>query len=298
MNLKIKAIIIISFLALTISCKKSEAVEESVLDVAVDSAAAMEETISSSAAVVDPNSDRKFVRTADLKFKVKNVVQSTNKIEDATIKFGGFVTQTTLQSSILSEDRNKVSSDSTLLVTKFLVENSITIRVPNTKLDTIIKTIAKQIEFLNHRIIKADDVTLQMLSNKMAQKRSQTAEERLANAIDKKGQKMDQIVDAENQLDQKKEQNDSSKLQNLSLEEQINFSTINIFIYQNNSVRQEVVPNTEGIAYKPHLGIQLWESIKSGWHILEGLIIFLIRIWPLYLLWGLVYFGYKKYKKN
>ena len=82
-----------------------------------------------------------------------------------------------------------------------------TLRVPNTQLDTVIKTIAKQIQFLNYRIIKADDVTLQMLSNKMTQKRSQTSEDRLANAIDNKGRKINEIVDAEGKLDQKKEQN-------------------------------------------------------------------------------------------
>ena len=35
---------------------------------------------------------------------------------------------------------------------------SIWIGVPNTRLDTVIKTIAKQIDFLDYRVIKADDV--------------------------------------------------------------------------------------------------------------------------------------------
>ena len=111
----------------------------------------MDSAISSSAAVVDKNSTRKFIRTADVKFKVKNVAKSTYAIEDATSKFGGFVTYTNLQSTINEEDKTKVSQDSTLVTTKYKVENNITIRVPNTKLDTVIKTIAKQIHFLDYR---------------------------------------------------------------------------------------------------------------------------------------------------
>ena len=78
---------------------------------------------------------------ADIKFKVKNVPKSTYAIEDATTKFGGFVTYTNLQSTISEKNETKVSQDSTLETTKYIVENNITIRVPNTRLDTVIKTI-------------------------------------------------------------------------------------------------------------------------------------------------------------
>ena len=301
MNLNSKIIVAVALIGLAISCKKSDVPSEEVATqdyMAVDSTAAIQENVSSSAAVVDPKSDRKFVRTADIKFKVKNVAQSTTKIEDAARKFGGFVTYTNLESSIYSEETNKICADSALLVTKYRVENNMTLRVPNTQLDTVIKTIAKQIQFLNYRIIKADDVTLQMLSNKMTQKRSQTSEDRLANAIDNKGHKINQIVDAEDKLDQKKEQNDNSKLQNLSLADQINFSTLTLVIYQDQSIKQELVANLDDSnLYKPHLGIQIWDSVKSGWYLLEGLIVFLIGLWPFILLGTLGVIGYRKYKK-
>ena len=161
--------------------------------------------------IVDKNSNRKFVRTADIKFKVKNVAKSTYAIEDATTKFGGFVTYTHLQSNVHSEDRTKVSQDSTLVTTKYKVDNNITIRVPNTKMDTVIKTIAKQIHFLDYRIIKANDVSLQMISNELAQKRSNSSEKRLENAIDSKGKKLNQVVKAEENLDAKFNYNPSSE---------------------------------------------------------------------------------------
>jgi hypothetical protein len=144
MNKNTKIVLTLLALGLVLSCKQSRASEESA-DYSESAITDSTSVISSSAAVVDKNSNRKFVRTADVKFKVKNVAKSTYAIEDATTKFGGFVTYTNLQSNIHNEDRTKVSQDSTLVTTKYKVDNNITIRVPNTKMDTVIKTIAKQI---------------------------------------------------------------------------------------------------------------------------------------------------------
>ena len=297
MNKNTKIVLTLLALGLVLSCKESASKENAAYmeEAATDSTS----VISSSAAVENKNSNRKFVRTADVKFKVKNVAKSTYAIEDATTKFGGFVTYTNLQSNIHSEDRTKVSQDSTLVTTKYKVDNNITIRVPNTKMDTVIKTIAKQIHFLDYRIIKADDVSLQMLSNELAQKRSNSSEKRLANAIDSKGKKLNQVVDAEATLDAKKEQNDASKLQNLSLQDQVNFSTLTLNIYQDESIKQEMVANEKSInAYRPNIGLQIWDSVKTGWFMLEHIISFVVVLWPFMLIGFLGFLGYKKFLKK
>ena len=297
MNKNTKIVLTLLAFGIVLSCKESASTEN---------AAYTEEAITedmsivpSSASVETKNSNRKFVRTADVKFKVKNVAKSTYAIEDATTKFGGFVTYTNLQSNIHSENRTKVSQDSTLVTTKYKVDNNITIRIPNTKMDTVIKTIAKQIHFLDFRIIKADDVSLQMLSNELAQKRSNSSEKRLENAIDSKGKKLNQIVKAEETLDAKKEQNDASKLQNLSLQDQVNFSTLTLNIYQDESIKQEMVANEKSInAYRPNIGLQIWDSIKTGWFMLENIISFLVVLWPFILIGIFGFLGYKRFLKK
>ena len=299
MNKKVNVVLAILLIGFAISCKQSQERIEEASDESNYEAKDVEEVISSNAAKVDPKSNRKFVRTADIKFKVKNVAKSTNQIEDATVKFGGFVTYTNLQSSILNEDKTKISIDSTLVSTKYQVENNITIRVPNTQLDTVIKTIAKQIHFLNYRVIKADDVTLQMLSNKMAQNRSRSSEDRLVKAIDNKGKKLNQIMDAEDILEDKKAQNDATKLQNLSLEDQINFSTLTLQIYQDETVMQEMVANEKSLnSYRPNIGLQIWESLKSGWFVLENILSFIVSLWPFILISFASIIGYKKFLKK
>jgi ribosomal protein L1 len=91
------SIMLLTVTALFICCKKSDASEET-LDYQATS-----DTVSSSAAVEKEGSTRKFIRTADLKFKVKNVTKSTYAIENITNKFDGFVTYTNLQSTIVDK---------------------------------------------------------------------------------------------------------------------------------------------------------------------------------------------------
>lgn len=297
MKTNTKIVMTLLAFGLVLSCKEASNHDEASYE--KSDSKEVESVISSSAAVVDKNSTRKFIRTADVKFKVKNVAKSTYAIEDATVKFGGFVTYTNLQSTINDEDKTKVSQDSTLVTTKYKVDNNITIRVPNTKMDTVIKTIAKQIHFLDYRIIKADDVSLQMLSNEMAQKRSNSSEKRLENAIDSKGKKLNQIVDAEENLDLKKEQNDASKIQNLSLNDQVNFSTITLNIYQDESIKQEMIANQKSInSYRPNIGLQILDSLKTGWFMFENIIATIVLLWPLFLIGILGFFGYKKFIKK
>lgn len=292
------SLVALTCIALLFACKKSET-EEAVLtaDTASDTIAAS--TISSSAAVENAKSNRKFIRTADIKFKVKNVSKATEAIENAIVKFGGFVTYTNLQSNITEEEKTKISQDSTLTTTKYTVENNMVLRVPNTQLDTVIKTIAKQIGFLNHRVIKADDVSLQMLSNNIAKKRSAGSEARIAKAIDNKGKKLSQILDAEEILNAKKETNDNKTLENLSLQDQINFSTLILQIYQNQTIKQEMTANEKSVdTYRPHLGLQIKDSLKSGWFMLESLVAFVVQLWSLIFIGIVGFLLYKRYLKK
>ncbi|SHG66903.1 protein of unknown function [Flavobacterium fluvii] len=290
-----RIVLALLIIILAISCKKAESAGETVYE-PTDIAADTTSMASSSAAVEPKNSDQKFVRTADIKFKVKNVANSTYAIENTAVKFGGFVTYTNLQSSISETKEIKISQDSTLEITKYIVENNITIRVPNVRLDTVIKTIAKQIDFLEYRIIKADDVSLQMLSNQMAENRSSNQEKRIEKAIDTKGKKLNDVIAAEDTLNNKNEQKDNSKLENLSLQDQVNFSTLTLQIYQRPTFKEEMIANAK--TYRQNFGTQILDGIKTGWYVIEGIIAVLVQLWSIILIGIGGYFIYKKYLKK
>ena len=287
------------------SCKSGNsyaptAADSSTVDlskVAMDSSAA---PISSTAAVVSKkDAERKFVRTADLKFKVKSVVKATYDIEDVVNREGGFVTNTNLASNIDNTTNTQVSEDSTLETTFYNVTNMMTIRVPNNKLDTTLKEIAKNVDYLDYRIIKADDVALQLLANELTQKRAAKNETRVANAIDTKGKKLGDITTAEETLASKQEAADNAKIANLSLLDQVSFSTITLNIYQRQTIKRELICNNKSTKeYEPGFGIKIVESLQSGWDMLETIIVSIVKLWGIILLLLVAYLIYRKFGRK
>ncbi len=242
---------------------------------------------------------RKFVRTADLKFKVKNVAKSTYAIERIVGQHGGFITLSDLKSNINEHKLTQVSQDSTLETTRFTVDNTITLRVPNSQLDSVLTAITKEIDFLDSRLIKADDVALQLLSNRLAQKRITNSQKRLEKGIDTKGKKLNDISTAEDKALEKATESDDTILNNLSLEDQVNFSTVTLYLYQKETIKNELVANEKSInAYRPHIGLQIWDSLKTGWFMLEGIIAFVVQLWAILLIVALGYLAYRKWSNK
>ena len=284
-------------LGIAFACKQATTSDEASAEMAADSVSI--ETTSSNAAVVKKESNRKFVRTADLKFKVKNVAKSTYAIENIVAKNGGFVTFTDLKSTVNEKSETKISQDSTLETTRFTVDNTITLRVPNTQLDTVLKLMVNEVAFLDSRLIKADDVALQLLSNKMARKRLTSHQKRLEKGIDTKGKKLNDITNAEDKVLDRETESDETVLKNLSLEDQVNFSTVTLYLYQRESVLQEMVANEKSInAYRPHIGLQILDGLKTGWFMFEAIIAFIVQLWSIIVLIILGLFIYKKYLKK
>ena len=256
--------------------------------------------VSSSTAVVGKKeAERKFVRTADLKFKVKDVAKATYYIEDVVNRQGGFVTYTNLSSTIDNTSSTQVSEDSTLETTFYNVTNTMTIRVPNSKLDSTLKEIAKNIDYLDYRIIKADDVALQLLSNELTQKRVAKNVAREASAIDTKGKKLAETTTAEETLLSKQEASDNARIANLSLQDQVSFSTITINIYQKQTLKRELICNNKSTKeYEPNFGIKVYQSLQFGWDMLETIIVSIVRLWGLILLALIAYLIYRKYARK
>lgn len=272
-----KSIITASIIIFQLSCNTQSNKEFQKDMVATDSI-----YTSSSSAAVENNKDtsRKFIRTADLKFKVKDVVRSTYDIEDITNQHGGFVSYTDLTSVTDDVVTTPVSADSSIETKYYTVINNITLRVPNTKLDTVLKDIARNIDYLDARVIKAEDVALQILSNDLTQKRNAKAEVRLTNAIDTKAKKLAETYDAEEVLADKQEQTDDAKISTLSLRDKVKFSTVSLALYQREGVKKETIANKKVItAYEPGVGSQLMDSLKYGWEMLEAVIVFLAKLW-------------------
>lgn len=243
--------------------------------------------ISSSAARSGSDTSFRFIRTAELSFRVKDVVKATLGIEDIVGAHRGWVVHTTLKSEPQGTEVIPVSADSSLEISRYSLRNSITLRVPNAELDSTIRQIGRWVDLFDHRTIDADDIRLRMLANTMAERRAKTHAARIAQAIDAQGRRLKETMPAEEALQQAEERRDQSILDNKELDDRVAYSTVRMEISQRTLVRRELIANAHNIeGYRPSLFSRIGGALLSGWRLLEMVITGLISIWPVVLLVG------------
>lgn len=246
------------------------------------------------------DSNRRFVVSADLKFRVKEVVSATYAIEGMVMQTGGYVVFTELRSEREGTEVVPISPDSSLETIYYTVVNDMALRVPKTQLDTFLRSVGKWVDYFDYRIIKADDVGLSLLSNSLEQKRLKEYNARQKNAIDNRGKKLEETSDAENNLLDKQQQADAAMISNLQLNDNIRYSTVSIKIYQRQGVKRTLIANDKNIKrYEPSFGSKIAHSISLGWDSFIRFIVYVSRLWVIIVLAIVAYLLYKKYgKKN
>ena len=246
--------------------------------------------------------DKKLIKTAELKFKVANVLKATEKIEDMTAKYEGYITYSNLQNREDNYDKIQYKRDSTMVCRLITVVNQIQLRVPNVNLDSFVRNLNPLVLFLDNRIIKMSDVTYQYIANQNKSERLKKYGQRQEDHITNKESKLKETTSAEENLLDKQLQSDEAKLSNLELEDQLKYCDISMEIYQKPILVKEVVFDFSSISdSKPNVFKRIIDSIVDGWLILEEIIVFLFKLWWLLLIALSVYlivkYIDKKFKK-
>jgi Domain of unknown function (DUF4349) len=241
---------------------------------------------------------RKVIRTADVGCEVANVEKSTLEVEKLTKQFGGFVSSTDLSSNNMDSKETPVGLDSVLRVTRYRVENKMVIRVPNVRLDTVLELYSKVWAHLKYRKISSEDVTLQMKTNELQEQNNRVIQQRIRNATDEKGRKLNDIVEAETKAGELGSSMIEQRMQNLGLNERISYSTINLEMEQFGMVEKMVVANTSLDRYSPGFFHSAWASFTDGFEFVGLLIVATLRLWPLILIAIGLWWGVRKWRNR
>jgi len=231
------------------------------------------------------DSNRTFVRTADLSFKVKDVKTATFDIERIVNEHRGYVTSSVLESDVSYKTSTRVSKDSMLDIINYKVHNNIILRIPNTELDKTLTEISALIDYLDYRKIKAEDVTKNFQAAKLSENRFVNHKKRVEKTIDVKGKKLDQMAEAENDLLVKQEWADNTKINTMELAHDVSYSTVLINIYQKETTKKEAYAYTlPAEPYTPNFGSKFLTSLSDGATIFGEIILFFVKLWPIALL--------------
>jgi len=236
-----------------------------------------------------------FVRNANLKCKVKDVLSSTKQIEDIVSNNGGYVTLSDLSSNSNYNNSIHYKKDSVLELNYFTTVSNISIRVPNKQLDTVIRKITDMAVFVDFRTLKADDVKLKLYANKLAENRYTEYKKNLKTSVATTKAKLNQVNDAHENVLQKQTLADEKRIESIDLADQVNYSTLNLQLYQ----AQNVISQIKALppiykTYEPPFFSKLGQSFLKGFQLLKNLVLFFVDIWGILLIFLCLFFGIKK----
>lgn len=212
-----------------------------------------------------PAVERQIIRTADYRIQVKDVRASAARVKKLVADNGGYLAQENLTNS------------------NYELNNHLVIRVPAGRFDSLLQAIGGDAEFTNYLRIDAQDVTEEYVDVQTRLQTKREVRDRYIDILRHQARTVEDILNAEDKIRVLQEEIEAQEARLRYLTNQVAFSTINLDLYQPVEYRPEPT------AYHESFGSRLLGSLRGGWVLLVDIFLGLIRIWPLLVLGGLLW---------
>lgn len=241
--------------------------------------------------ISDTTLTEKIIKTADMRFRVKEVQKTKEKLADLVKAEGGTLAEFSIQSNVERFEKVGYSADSLLELTSYRVEGSIVAKVPSEKLDAFTNKVAGMAVFVDHQSMKMDDQSISYLSNKLKNQNRVEAVAQLNKHANKKSNNVETALNLKDDYIDK-------KIENLSIDSRVKYSDITLNFYQDNTVKKLVVGNDNLADYRPGFFRRLGLNIQNGWVIFKEFILIISNLWMLVVLVLAGYFAFRYYRKK
>ncbi|MDR6841674.1 DUF4349 domain-containing protein [Pseudoxanthomonas sacheonensis] len=253
----------------------------------------------SSSAATYTDAQRKFIRTAQANFRVKDVYQSALAIEDAVAAQGGFVVRNEIAADVQEVQRRPKGDGKLIELAEYTVRGNLSVRVPSDKAQAFLRSIVNQMEFLDRRNFDAADAQFAMLRQQLAYQRNQETQQELGQAT-QQGGKLGQKVESIAARGDAKSARDEALVAQKEFEDRVAFATIDLSLYQLSKIRQTELTDVEAVfeANSPGFFPRLGSSLRIGWYGVLEAFIQLIALWPLWLLIAFGVWAYRRWRRK
>lgn len=277
-NVKIRIVAVAAALLSLCYCNKSEQMETSA------------DTNTEISSAAKPKIDGKtFATSAQVDLQVRDVYEATLKIENNVLSKGGYVAQSRLYNELIDEDTQQISEDKAVVKKKYQAENDMVVKVPSELLPQFLKETNEAAAYQVARVIEAEDVTTELYEHRA----TDSLQQKLTTRNDSAGSTTG-AIDQMSTIGKEKIENRVSADR---LKDRIRYSTVSIHL-QNLQPQVSVISienNAALWAQNQHaLGYDIWTALSTGAHLFYRLFIFLVTLWPLWLLLAAVIFAKRK----
>jgi len=233
----------------------------------------------------------KIIKTADIRFRVKDAWKAKREINARIKQYGGTLVEAAVENHIQQQDKVKYSADSLAEITLYNTEGRIVARIPSENLDLFTDDIVAHADFVDQQSLLFDDQSIAYLANTAkARNRSEAVASISNNNIKRKG-------DASQSL-QLKDEVVNKQVKNLLINSKVKSSTVTLSFYQGNTIKKIMIANDNLGDYRPAFLKRLSLSLMNGWFILTEFLLVIANIWTLLVLALAIYFGISYYRKT
>ncbi len=199
--------------------------------------------------------ERKLIKRGHIEFESKNIDESKTFLAKLVKKHKAYISE-----------ENEVSGYSR-------IRYSVEIRIPKDNFDSFLAELSAGVEKFDHKNISVEDVTEEFIDiNARLKIKKETEAQYLA--LLKQAKTVKDVLEVQNQLQMLRSDIESIEGRLKYLTKQVNFSTLNIDIYQ--VTKQAKISRSI-------LG-RIWDSIKTGGRNFFHFILFLFEYWFIFVL--------------
>jgi len=201
-------------------------------------------------------SEKKLIRTARLHIKVEDYAKAKTTLDELLTQF---------QAEVTYESQNSRSDG---------YSYDFTIRVIPADFEAIIAKIEELASYVYTKNIEVQDVTRQYvdLETRLASKRAVIAQYR---ALLQDAKSVEDVLAVSEELNEVIEDVESTEAQLRALRNDVQYSTINLTIFD-----EHTIPNVERENFFSRIG----KGLFNGWQLLLNIFVGLISIWPVVLI--------------
>lgn len=241
-------------------------------------------------ASVDTTAVVKLVKTADIRFKVKNVQQASDSILALTTRFSGMVTHHQIMSSANDTHDIRLSNDSVMRVSAFNTTADMTVKIPSEKIESFLNTVSKLSLYVNVRRMDIEDKSLDYLSSQLKlNSRNQLVNQQKQGKI---------IIKDPGAVLNLKDDLVDEQINNRKINDEVKYSIISLSFYQSNTISREVMANDDPSTYDLPFFSRFGMAFANGWYLFKELIILLADMWIFIIIGAGIWVFVRYYKKR
>jgi len=232
----------------------------------------------------------KVVKTADMRFQVKSVRQTTEQITALTESYNGQVIHHLMRSTTGDSVDVRKSDDSIMRVTLINSTAEMTVKLPPANLVDFMNKVAQLGIRVNDQKMDVTDKSLDYLSTRLKLKnQNELVNDQKKTTIGKK--------DPDNLLAFKNSMVDQ-QINNRKIDDSVKFSTVILSFYETNAINKRMMADNNLADYQQPFLKRFGMSFENGWNVFVEILIGMSNFWILIPIGIVIWLAIRYFKRK